>query len=449
MRIGVAQRSLRQQCAGLDQRRDHRLVGVAILLAVARQDELAGEQRDIRRERAVFLHHAERVGILGGIAGEGFRHQDEVFFAVAGRGVHEARAGVGGDVIARKDGHVEVVTLAAERMRRDCALRFGCTDTLERDLRVLCGLIGECIGKCKFFATLSECALACLRHFVESVVERRRVGDGAVAGNGPRRGRPDDDARAFQRTADNRKLYENRRRRLLVILDLGFGERGLLDRRPHHRAEAAIEQLVGDEFEELARDHGFGAIIHRGVGLVPQSHAAQPLELGALHVDPVLGEGAAILAQHVDRHVVLRLAFLAVLFLDLPFDRQAMAVPARNVGRVVAEEAAASDHDVLQHLVEAGARMNLAVGVGRTVMQHEERAALRLFANAAVKVRRLPAREPFGLGFRQAGAHGKFGLGQEQRGAVIARVGRGFGLGHVFQGFRGIEGVIVRPGLRA
>ena len=40
-----------------------------------------------------------------------------------------------------------------------------------------------------------------------------------------------------------------------MILDLGIRQRGLLDRRPHHRAEAAIEQAILHELHRLARDH--------------------------------------------------------------------------------------------------------------------------------------------------------------------------------------------------
>ena len=54
-----------------------------------------------------------------------------------------------------------------------------------------------------------------------------------------------------------------------MILDLGFGQRGLLDRRPHHRLRAAIELVADREVHELAGDLRFGIERHGGVGIVP------------------------------------------------------------------------------------------------------------------------------------------------------------------------------------
>ena len=46
----MAQRALREQRAGFDQRLDHRAIGIAILFAIARKNELAFETRRILRE---------------------------------------------------------------------------------------------------------------------------------------------------------------------------------------------------------------------------------------------------------------------------------------------------------------------------------------------------------------------------------------------------------------
>ncbi len=65
--------------------------------------------------------------------------------------------------------------------------------------------------------------------------------------------------------------------------------------------------------------------------------------------------------------------------------------------------------------------MDVAVGVGRTVVQHKARPALGVGAQPLVKPKLPPALENAGLLLRQAGAHRKFGFGQKQRFAVIAR----------------------------
>jgi hypothetical protein len=102
----------------------------------------------------------------------------------------------------------------------------------------------------------------------------------------------------------------------------------------------------------------------------------EPLELLALDVDPVRRIGAALGAELLDRHLVLVELLLAVLLLDLPFDRQAVAVPAGHVGRVLAQQRLGADDHVLQHLVQRMADVDVAVGVGRAVVEDEFLAAL-------------------------------------------------------------------------
>src|SRR5262249_9178101 len=99
-----------------------------------------------------------------------------------------------------------------------------------------------------------------------------------------------------------------------------------------------------------------------------------------------------------ERDLVLVLAGLAVFLLDLPFDRQAVAVPAVDVGHVLAEHALAADDEILQDFVEAGAEMDGGVGVRRAVVEDEFWASLRDLAPALVEADLLPPGEPFGLG---------------------------------------------------
>ena len=105
MRILVLEPAARQQHAGLDQRLDHGLVGVA-LFALVVDDALSGEARGLIGEGAVLV---DGVGDGGGDAARlqlaRIRRPDiEVLAAVAGRGMHEAGAGVVGDVVAGSSG---------------------------------------------------------------------------------------------------------------------------------------------------------------------------------------------------------------------------------------------------------------------------------------------------------------------------------------------------------
>src|SRR5262249_10203039 len=82
-------------------------------------------------------------------------------------------------------------------------------------------------------------------------------------------------------------------------------------------------------------------------------------------------------------------------------------------------------HHVLEDLVERGADVDVAVGVGRPVMQDELRFAFRGVAQPPIHVEPGPARENLRLLLRQAGAHREIGLGQEQSRAVVAGFGHG------------------------
>src|SRR5918994_1309082 len=118
-----------------------------------------------------------------------------------------------------------------------------------------------------------------------------------------------------------------------------------------------------------------GREFHRGVGMRPVALDAEPFELLALHVQPVLGIAAAFLAErdHRRRIAEVRLWLVlgaVVLLLDLPFDR-------------------------------------------RAVVQHEARTPFGLGAQLLVEPELAPARQDFRLALRQARAHRKFGLRQK------------------------------------
>src|SRR5690606_13955211 len=107
---------------------------------------------------------------------------------------------------------------------------------------------------------------------------------------------------------------------------------------------------------------------------------------------------------------------LAELLLHRDLDRQAVAVPARHVGRVEAGQQPRLDHDVLEHLVDRVADVDHAIGVGRAVVEHEAAlAALHLLADLPVQILRLPALQRLRLPARQVAAHREVGRRQVQR----------------------------------
>src|SRR5262249_56341288 len=105
---------------------------------------------------------------------------------------------------------------------------------------------------------------------------------------------------------------------------------------------------------------------------------------------------------------------------DFPFDREAVAVPPGDVVRIEAKHLLAARDDILQDLIERVPNMDIAIGVGRAVMQDEFVTAIRAGAQLLVEIALFPARQDFRLALRQARAHGEFGLRQEQRFGIVA-----------------------------
>ena len=208
----------------------------------------------------------------------------------------------------------------------------------------------------------------------------------------------------------------------VLIFDLGLGERGLFDGAPHHRLGSAVHLAGGGELEQLGDDRGLAGVVHREVRVVPVAEHAQPLELGALDRDPFGGVVAAFGAELGAGDVVLVELALAVRFLDLPFNRQAVAVPAGHVGRVLAEQRLRADDDVLEDLVHRVAHVDVAVCVGRAVVEDEARRACAGGADLVVEAGLLPFREDLGFLAREAGFHGEVGAGEEDGVFVVGHV---------------------------
>src|SRR5262245_57809633 len=157
----------------------------------------------------------------------------------------------------------------------------------------------------------------------------------------------------------------------------------------------------------------------------------QPPKLPSLHVEPVLGVCTAFLPECDHSAGIGQVRFrlvpgAVVFFLDLPFDRKAMTVPARHVVGIEPQHLLATRDHVLENLVQRMADMDVTVRVRRPVVENELLASFRRRAELRVKTISLPARQDLRLALRQAGAHGKVSLRQKQRFRIIL-----LGLGHM------------------
>ncbi len=305
-------------------------------------------------------------------------------------------------------------------------------------------ILGQSVGEQVKFTRLGPAFFLGRIHTIEAIGDLRVIGDGLVRRDRPGGRGPDHHAgvqqleivhlprvfRIFHRMSETER-HPDRVRLVIVIFNLGLGQRGLFDRRPHHGFRPLIQRAVHQELHEFLGDDRFGVEVHGQIRIGPVACHTQTLEFLALDVDPALGELAAFLAEIDDWHVVLVLALLAVLFFNLPFDRKAVTVPAGHVARIKPHHLMAAHNHVLDRLVQRVTDVQMPVGIGRSVMQRKRRAGViifarpgeGLFAQAVIDADLFPTGQPFGFPLGQARAHGEIGLRQAQRVFVFGGVG--------------------------
>ena len=255
-------------------------------------------------------------------------------------------------------------------------------------------------------------------------------GNCLVGGNGPRRGRPDDEVNRAVEILEtgglggHLKAHEDGRARLIGVLDLSLGQRGVAVLAPVNRLVAAINHALIEHGLEDLDIGGVMLVIERQIGVVPVAEHAQTAEASLLKLDVLDSELVAELTDLGRGGLVELLG--AELLLDLMLDRLTMAVPTGDIGNLIAlHHPVAVDH-VLGDLVHGMADVDRTVGVRRTVVQHELLVTLVLLQNLLVDLVILPVLESLGLGLGKTGTHGKTGLGQIHRLLVLVCHGTPF-----------------------
>src|SRR5262249_23082600 len=87
----------------------------------------------------------------------------------------------------------------------------------------------------------------------------------------------------------------------------------------------------------------------------------------------------------------------AQVFINLNLDRQAVAIPPRNVWSPITHHRARLDAEIFEELVEHVAQVNPPVGVRRAVVQHIQRTPRAYLAQTLVKIDLLPFLQPRGF----------------------------------------------------
>ena len=245
------------------------------------------------------------------------------------------------------------------------------------------------------------------------VVEVRMEGDREIGGERPRGGGPDHDAQrhvrgeahAIRFGGIHRKLHEDRGGGLLLILDLGLGQCGLGSGAPEDRLLAPVDETLLHHASEGSDDRRLVRGVECQVGMLPVAEDPEPAELPALDVDELAGVFLGLLAdlQRGESRGGLHHAEL---------DRQTMAVPPRNEGGLKSGHRLRFDDEILEHLVESGPHVDIAVRKGRSVVQDELRRPLAGFLDRGVEPLLLPLGQQLRLTLGQTGLHREVGLGK-------------------------------------
>src|SRR5450830_1423977 len=236
-----------------------------------------------------------------------------------------------------------------------------------------------------------------------------------VGGDGPRGGGPDHDGGRLGQACQakglgqlgvvgDREGHVDGRGLLVFVLDFRLSQGRTAVEAPVHGLEALEHETALDDFGQRADFTGFVLEVHGFVRVGPVTQDTQADELGLLPFDLLGGIGTAQLAGFIGAQV------LAVGHFDFVFDRQAVAVPARDIRRVETRKGLRADDHVLENLVQRMTDVNRAVGVRRAVVQDEFRTILANLAQLSVQANTVPALQDLRFALWQAGLHWEGGV---------------------------------------
>src|SRR5262249_27963971 len=135
---------------------------------------------------------------------------------------------------------------------------------------------------------------------------------------------------------------------------------------------APLNESTPHQNAEGVEDRRLELRIHGEVGMLPLAPDPEALELLTLYAQPMSGVLTAALAE---RHTIGIEALPAELLEHLDLDRHAVVVPAREVGRVEADQRETADHRILPDLVGGRAHVDVVVRIRRAIVEQCHRLA--------------------------------------------------------------------------
>ena len=193
-------------------------------------------------------------------------------------------------------------------------------------------------------------------------------------------------------------------RHFILIFHFRFGQGRAAIQTELHRLGTAIQITGLINLTQRAHGIGFGFEVHGQIRIVPIAQHAQADKIAFLLGNLLGGVFAAQPTETRHRHI------LAVQFFHHHFNRQAVAVPTRHIRRIEARQRFAAHDDVFQDFIDRMTDMNIAVGIGRAVVQNKFRPAGSFLAQLLVAFLLVPAFQPSRLALGQVAAHRKRGI---------------------------------------
>ena len=320
VRILMAERALGKEGAQFSQFLDDRYVRV--------EDELAFKAGNLVGVTARAVDCAQRLEAPGSV----FLADIKVVLAMVRSGMDEAGTSFESDVVAEDDGDFTVI----EGMLEDQAFELFARHDVGQDFVVVDfagfhGRFDQVFGHEQVF--VADAYPDVFKVFVGT--------DGDVAGNGPRRRRPDEGEdfvrvgtfRHMAAEVDGLEFDVNGEGFIILVFDFSFSQGRFAVRAPVNGLQAFVDVAFLGHFPEDADLSDFDGLAQRQVRMVPVTEDAEADEVFLLFFHAGQGVVTAFGTQVEGGHFV---AVEARIFDDGVFDRQAVRIPAGNVFRVAA-----------------------------------------------------------------------------------------------------------------
>ena len=159
--------------------------------------------------------------------------------------------------------------------------------------------------------------------------------------------------------------------------------------------------------------------IHGEIRILPVTKHPETNEILALPFNLLAGVVTTGLSERGDINLDTGLAnFL----FDIQFNWQAMAIPTRHIRCIKATQGLALDDNIFQHLVDGVTDMDIAVGIGRAVMQHKFRTTFACASQLPVDIHFIPTLKQCRFPIWQVAFHRESGVGKIQRVFIVSHV---------------------------